>query len=234
MRRADRLFQLTLLLRGGRIRTAQFLADELQVSVRTIYRDIQVLSLSGVPVEGEAGVGYRIHRHFELPPLMFLPEELEALAFGARMVKAWTDRDLALAASQALEKIHAVLPQELWADLDNPYMETVNFTGLEISDTLSQLRQAIRQRSVVVLHYTRADGESSLRDVYPLGLFFWGKVWTLASWCTLRQSFRDFRVDRVDQIRLKPQQFEAKAGQTLDDYLVYVKAKNSPGCGGKE
>ena len=111
MRKAERLFQLVTLMRGRRLAvTAQDLAARLSVSERTIYRDMQALSLSGVPIEGEAGVGYRIRAGFDIPPLMFTETELEALLTGARMTQAWTDRDLAAAATSAMQKIAPVLP----------------------------------------------------------------------------------------------------------------------------
>src|SRR5882762_3421701 len=112
MRRADRLFQIVQFLRGRRLTTAAFLAGRLGVSLRTVYRDVRDLSLSGVPVEGEAGVGYRLRAGFDVPPLMFTLNEIEALAVGARMVEAWGGPVLADSARTAIEKIVAALPAD--------------------------------------------------------------------------------------------------------------------------
>ena len=118
MRRADRLFRIVQMLRSGRLKTAHALAERLQVSERTIYRDIRDLQLNGQPIEGEAGVGYTLRREFDLPPLMFTPEEITALVLGARLVQAWGGAESVAAANTALARIEAVLPPELAARLD--------------------------------------------------------------------------------------------------------------------
>src|ERR1700712_4924554 len=118
MRRADRLFRIVQMLRSGRLKTARALAERLQVSERTIYRDVRDLQLAGQPIEGEAGVGYTLRREFDLPPLMFTPEALTALVLGARMVKAWGGAESVAAANSALARIEAVLPAELAERLD--------------------------------------------------------------------------------------------------------------------
>ena len=127
MRRADRLFRIVQLLRSGRLKTARALAERLQVSERTIYRDVRDLQLAGQPIEGEAGVGYTLRREFDLPPLMFAPEELTALVLGARLVKAWGGAENAVAAGSALARIEAVLPPELAASLDAILMYVPGF-----------------------------------------------------------------------------------------------------------
>src|SRR5271167_548410 len=119
MRRADRLFRIVRILRGGRLQTARMLAQKLEVSERTIYRDVSDLQLSGTPIEGEAGVGYTLRRDFDLPPLMFTRSELTALVLGARLVRAWGGAENVIGANQALQRIEAVLPDELRNDLDS-------------------------------------------------------------------------------------------------------------------
>ena len=121
MRRADRLFRIVQMLRSGRLKTARALAERLQVSERTIYRDVRDLQLAGQPIEGEAGVGYTLRREFDLPPLMFTPEELTALVLGARLVQAWGGAESVVAAKSALARIEAVLPEELGRRDERPH-----------------------------------------------------------------------------------------------------------------
>ncbi len=218
MRRADRLFQIVQLLRGRRLTTARYLAERLEVSERTVYRDVRDLILSGVPIEGEAGVGYVLRHKLDLPPLMFDKEELEALRIGARMAQAWGDKALGRAAEQALAKIESVLPGTLKPNLAGSrlYAPTVRFYSL---DMMAPLRQAIAEHRVVDLDYHKQDGEASSRRVWPLGLFFWGTVWTLTTWCELRADFRSFRLDRIDQIQLSDEYFSLLPEQTLEAWL---------------
>lgn len=219
MRRADRLFQIVQFLRSRRLTTAQWLAERLQVSVRTIYRDIQDLSLSGVPLEGEAGVGYVLRQPMDLPPLMFEREEIEALVVGARMVNAWADPDLQRAAESALAKIHSVLPTTLRDELNGNRLFAPEVNTYPVH-WLGQLRQAIRQRRKLQLGYRDENGQASLRCIWPLGLFFWGQTWTLCSWCELRNDFRNFRIDRVDSLAELDETFQTDPGQRLEDYLA--------------
>jgi predicted DNA-binding transcriptional regulator YafY len=220
MRRADRLFQIVQNLHAERVTTAKQLAEQLEVSERTIYRDIQDLSLSGVPISGEAGHGYRLMPGFRLPPLMFSEEELEALLLGAQMVRAWTDRGLARAAHQALTKIEHVIPEKLKPQLQRNDIMVPDFATEEYAgEQLAVIRQAIRQRHKIDIHYTREDGQQSQRRVHPLGLFYWGKVWTLVGWCELRDEFRHFRLDRMQQCQQSPQRFELIDGRRLEDYM---------------
>lgn len=218
MRRADRLFQIVQFLRSRRLTTAQWLAERLQVSVRTIYRDIQDLSLSGVPLEGEAGVGYVLRQPMDLPPLMFEREEIEALLVGARMVKAWADPQLQRAAESALAKIHGVLPNALRDELNRSQLYAPETNPYPVH-WLGQLRQAIRLQHKLVINYRDERAEPSQRCVWPLGLFFWGQTWTLCAWCELRNDFRNFRIDRMEHLQDRAQTFEPAEGQRLDDYL---------------
>ena len=181
--------------------TARELARKLAVSERTIYRDVRDLGRSGVPIDGEARVGYAL-RGFDVPPLMFTREEIEALVVGARMVETWTTDQLSAATRQALAKIEAALPDRLKAEIETPRIYSVNLGGDSDPDRsarapLDVIRRAITEARLVGLDYRREDGEESRRGVQPLGLFFWGKVWTLAAWCELRGGFRQFRVDRM-------------------------------------
>ena len=199
MRRADRLFQIVQYLRGGRLTTARDLAAKLEVSERTIYRDVADLIGSVVPIEGEAGVGYVMRAGYDVPPLMFTRSEVAALVAGARMVRAWGGADLARAAEEALVKIGAVLPDTLRDSADNVPIHAYNFTGLDPVDRamLDRLEAACNDRIRLDIAYRALDGTDTRRTVRPLGLHFWGQTWTLAAWCELREGFRTFRIDRI-------------------------------------
>lgn len=223
MRRADRLFQIIQLLRHDKAVTARTLADALEVSERTIYRDVQDLSLSGMPITGEAGVGYRLMQGFHLPPLMFNEEELAALLLGARMVQAWTDKSLARAANHAISKIETVIPDRLKPELARQEIIVPDFAASsEVAEHLALLRNAIKQQRKVSYHYTREDGQHSSRTVQSLGLFYWGKIWTLVAWCELRDQFRHFRLDRMKNVAILNERFEQLPGRTLQDFLATV------------
>jgi predicted DNA-binding transcriptional regulator YafY len=222
MRRADRLFQIVLFLRRRRVVTARDLAAALEVSERTIYRDVQELSACGMPIAGEAGVGYQLRRGFDLPPLMFDREELQALRLGARMVRSWADPELSQAAANALRKIEAVLPE----GLDDPG-ETLFAPHFHPYPTawVGLLRRAATERRKTRFAYTKEDGTASSRTVWPLGLFYWGAVWTLVAWCEMRDDFRSFRLDRIAEPEALEEGFTLAAGQRLEDFLQRVRAK---------
>ena len=227
MRRADRLFRITQELRSDRWLTAHALAELLEVSERTIYRDIQDLSVSGIPIIAEAGLGYKLMQGFRLPPLMFDEEELEAILLGVRMVGVWSDSELAAAAQRAVARIEAVLPERLLPELARNTMLVPPFgPEVEVSDSLTLLRQAVRNQKKVKFQYQREDGEKSFRTVRPLGLSYWGRTWTLVAWCELRDAFRHFRVDRMNSLLESGEDFELEPGRTLDDFLLMVNAEN--------
>ncbi|MEJ2454043.1 MAG: YafY family protein [Candidatus Thiodiazotropha sp.] len=238
MRRADRLFRITQELRSDHWITARVLAERLEVSERTIYRDIQDLSLSGIPIIAETGLGYRLMEGFRLPPLMFDEEELEALLLGVRMVGVWSEPVLAEAAERAVARIEAVLPERLLPELSRTAILVPPYGPDEaVSDALHLLRQAVRSQRKVMFHYQRADGEKSVRMVRPLGLAYWGRTWTLVAWCELRKDFRHFRLDRMSNLLEGGETFEHETGRTLDDFLEAIKrqqtddASNSSGDG---
>jgi predicted DNA-binding transcriptional regulator YafY len=209
VRRADRLFQIVLLLDRRRAVTAREIADALRISERTVYRDIADLSRAGVPISGEAGVGYMLRSGYRLPPLMFDPEELMALALGTRMVKGWADEALGRAAERALLRIEAVLPKQL---KNQPARDTMLVPDFHVPQKmvapLGKLRQCIAESKKARLDYTRVDGEASSRTIWPLGLVFWGETWTLAAWCELRGDFRTFRPDRMEGVAVLGDAFE--------------------------
>ncbi|HXK33173.1 MAG TPA: YafY family protein [Dehalococcoidia bacterium] len=221
MRRADRLFQLIQLMRRRNVATAAWLANELEVSERTIYRDIRDLVLSGVPIEGEAGVGYVLRRGFDLPPLMFSEAEIEAMVLGARVVTSWGDQGLARAAEEALARVESVLPDRLKAKVNSTPLFAPGFhIPAEVAAALTTLRHAIDSHRKVHLVYADAQGAETERDVRPLGLFFWGTSWSLTGWCELREDFRSFRLDRIVEMKPLPLRFADERGKTLDDFFA--------------
>jgi predicted DNA-binding transcriptional regulator YafY len=220
MRRADRLFQIIQLLRRRRTAvTAATLAGRLDVSERTIYRDIRDLIQTGTPIDGEAGVGYRLRPGYDLPPLMFDRDEIEALVLGARIVRSMGDARLARSADSILAKVSAVVPEPLRAALDETKLFAPE-SRLNVSQALTAVRDALVEHRKLRISYQDASGQTSERTVRPLGAFFWGKVWTLSAWCELRNDFRDFRLDRIAQFTALAETFEDEPGRTLPDLLA--------------
>jgi predicted DNA-binding transcriptional regulator YafY len=220
MRRADRLFQIIQFIRGRRVTTAAELARALEVSERTVYRDVRDLVLSGVPIEGEAGVGYMLRRGFDLPPLMFTRDEVEALVLGTRVVSSWADSNLGRAAEAALSRIAAALPDDLQTRLLESRLFAPGFhVKPEVMERLGLLREATSGKRKTWLAYIDAGDTTSERTVRPLGLSFFGSTWMLTAWCELRNDFRNFRLDRVEQLNVLDEGFEDEAGKTWDDYV---------------
>jgi predicted DNA-binding transcriptional regulator YafY len=218
MRRADRLFNIIQLVRGRRLTTAAWLAQRLEVSERTIYRDVADLQHQGVPLEGEAGVGYRLGAGFDLPPMMFTQDEAKALVASVRMAQHWLDPALSQCAQDALGKIMSVLPAEarVAAEALAVYAPPAGLPETA-QRTLQTLREAVQGRNKIFIHYRDLTDKASQRTVRPLGCFYWGKVWTLAAWCEHRNDFRSFRVDRVTYVRRLEERFRDEPGRTLAD-----------------
>jgi predicted DNA-binding transcriptional regulator YafY len=238
MRRADRLFQIVQRLRRRGVTTAAQLAEALEVSPRTVYRDIADLMASGVPVLGEAGVGYALPRGYDLPPLMFTEEEIEALVLGARAVRSWGDPALARAADDALGKIENVLPERLRHLVPESALFALGFhVPQQVRAGLGELRSAIRDRWKVRMAYADRGGALSRRIVWPLGLFYWGTRWSLGAWCELRQDFRNFRLDRVSDLELLDDRYPVRSGRTVADLMRHYEGEarqRRDGPGGAE
>lgn len=219
MRRADRLFQIVQYLRGGRLTTAARLAERLEVSERTIYRDIADLQSTGVPIDGEAGLGYVMQSGYDLPPLMFTRDEITALVAGARLIRAWGGLEMARAAEEALVKIDSVLPDDVRTRAKSVEIHAMapEMTD-ELRGRLDRMERCVDARYRLSISYRREDGECSDRVIRPLALWFWGKVWTLISWCELRNDFRMFRVDRIMDMREQSDTFRHERGKTLQDF----------------
>ncbi len=206
--------------------TARRLAEKLQVSERTIYRDVRDLQLSGMPIEGEAGIGYLLRQDFDIPPLMFTRSEIEALVLGARMVRAWGGTEQGEAATQALNKIEAVLPPDLRDRVDQTLLYAINFkVSPELKRSVDELNHAASERRFIEFDYAREDGEHSHRRVRPLGLYFWGGAWTLASWCEMRKDFRNFRVDRMSGLLVLEQAFPLDPKKSLQAFIEKMRSR---------
>jgi len=220
MRRADRLFEILQILRRKKTARAADIADELEVSPRTIYRDIADLMAQGVPIAGEAGIGYILRAGFDLPPLMFNETEIEALLLGARIVQSWADAELVKAAADVIAKVRAVLPDDqrpridaltLWAPADHA-REPVTIDQ-------AALRRAIRNRNKVAFRYSAVSGKRSHRLVRPLLLAFYGPVWLLAAWCEQAQGFRVFRLDQMTDMTVRAEIFRTERGKSAADFM---------------
>lgn len=228
MRPADRLFRIVEYLKArSQAVTANQLAEELEVSTRTVYRDIADLENSGVPIIGEAGVGYVLDRNYTLRPLVFDVEELDALALGAQMVQSWGDKELARSARRAIDKIKVILPDTLRKEI----LETAMFSlpsksRTRINVDFPSLRRAIRARRFVEFAYKSLEGVDSNRRVRPLCLAFFGPVWLLSAWCETRNDFRNFRLDRMSRLKVSEERFTNEAGKRLIDYKRQMRKQN--------
>jgi predicted DNA-binding transcriptional regulator YafY len=220
MRRADRLFEIIQILRRKKTTRAADLAARLEVSERTIYRDISDMVGRGVPIDGEAGVGYILRPGFDLPPLMFNENEIEALLLGARIVQSWADPELAAAAATVMDKVAAVSPDGLRRQLELARLWAPADRAREpIAIDQAALRHAIRDQRKIRFTYQDLDGRFSERVVRPLIMAFYGPVWVLAAWCELRKGFRVFRIDRMAAFSALETRFDTERGKTAEDFL---------------
>ncbi len=221
MRRADRLFQIVQLMRRKRLVTAAQLAERLEVSERTVYRDIRDLGRSGVVITGEAGVGYRLERGAELPPLTFNREELEALVLGVRMVESWGDAPLRASARAIVDKIESVLPVSEQPKLRASALFAMSAPAPEAAlRNLTRLRRATAEQLKVKFAYEDKSARASERVIRPLGLYFWTDTWIVGSWCELRRDFRNFRLDRMKGLSVSKERFEHEPPVTLQDFVA--------------
>lgn len=218
-RRADRLLALLERLRSRPVSTAASLAASLEVSIRTVYRDIDALVATGVPVRGEAGVGYVLEAGYHLPPLNLTAEEAEALALGARVLATWSDGAVAGQASAALAKIRAVLPASGQAGVDrNLFWAPQWVERIAPRVDLLELKRAAQGRRVLVIEYEALNGARTTRTVRPLSINFFGPVWVLAAWCERAEDFRCFRLDRIESLRMTGATFRDEDGKRLADF----------------
>ncbi len=225
MRRTDRLFDLIQLLRDGRLHKASDLAEKMEVSVRTIYRDMDTLVGSGIPVEGERGVGYILRAPVFMPPMALTQVELEALHLGAALVRQTADAELQEAAERVLGKVDRAMPDPMFGALDGFGKEI--FAAPEVEASFAQMpmiRRAIREKLVLLIDYTTLDGRHSRRRIRPLQMEYWGRAWTCTAWCEIRDDFRVFRVDHINEALISEDFFEDEPGKTLRDYMKRFQA----------
>lgn len=222
MRRADRLFDIIQALRraSGPLTAAQ-LAGQLEVTVRTVYRDIASLQASRVPIEGAAGLGYVLRQGFDLPPLMFTRDEIEAILVGARLIKRTGDPGLQAAAEGVLSKLSVALPAHLrdHLDLAPVYVSPAGAVTPQQAD-LTDIRTAIRDRRKLRLSYVDVDGKATERVVLPLAIAYFVEATLLCGWCELRQGQRNFRLDRIRQMALLEDSFADDHARLMAEWLV--------------
>ena len=223
MNKTERLFALIdAFRRHRRAVTASDLAEEMDVSVRTIYRDVQTLIGLGAPIDGEAGTGYLLRPGFFLPPLMFDPTELEALRLGARWVERQGDADLARAAGNAIAKIAMATPEDLRDQLDAialyAWPQPTEPTRLPV---LPVVREAIRKEQKLSIVYRGPDGTRSERTIWPLVIAFYQQP-SLGAWCELRQDYRTFRVDRIETASATGTQLPERRTTLFKAYLEHI------------
>lgn len=225
MRRADRLFDIIQLLRAARgPTTAASLAATLEVTVRTVYRDIATLQARRVPIEGAAGIGYVLRRGFDLPPLMFTADEADAIAVGVRMLRRLRDRSLQEAAESVLAKLADVVPQALRAQLSDAPLYVSEGDAREAPGIdLAALRQAIRDARKLHLVYSDERGERTQRTIWPIALAYYVDVTMIGAWCELRRDYRHFRLDRIIESKVLDETFSSDNGRLMAEWLALPK-----------
>jgi len=221
MRRADRLIKITHFLRQRRRAvTARQIAETFDICTRTVYRDIQCLIDTNVPIKGEAGIGYMIDKDYYLPPITFNTDELEAIGLGISMVRQWTDDKFANSAQSAFDKIQAVLPASLQGELEQITTYSIPTQSPKPwMVSFSELRECIRARRKIDIFYSDGGENNTRRVLRPLALFFFSPVWLLACWCEKRNDFRNFRLDRIQTMKICDELFEIDERKSLSAYM---------------
>lgn len=229
MRRADRLFDIIQTLRAASVPlTAAMIADKLEVTVRTVYRDVAALQASRVPIEGAAGIGYVLRRGFDLPPLMFTPDEIDAITVGARHVRRLRDPKLQQAADSVLAKVTAIVPEALRPHLRLPpfYVSEGSAPALTGID-LAEVRDAIHAARKIAITYADEHGRQTARTIRPIALAYYVDVTLIAGWCELREDFRHFRADRILSARLLDDHFRAEQTQLAAQWTALNKERQA-------
>jgi predicted DNA-binding transcriptional regulator YafY len=219
MRRAERLFRLVSELRRRGVTRARDLAEHLEISTRSVYRDIAHLQASGLPIDGEAGVGYVLRPGFDLPAMTFTFEQLDALAMGLAFVDAAGDPALAAAAREVRAKVQAGLPDPAEQRLMEAPLFATRRDG-RAAEVAEPVRRAIRERGVIRIRYRNDAGDLSDRRVRPLAIWAFTEGWLFVAWCELRTDFRTFRLDRIDALTDTGERFEDHPGRDLRAYLA--------------
>ncbi len=226
MNRTDRLVAMVMFLQGRRVVRAADLAEHFEVTERTVYRDISALSEAGVPIAGEAGVGYSLMKGYQLPPVMFTAEEATSLFVGGELVKQFTDASLQAPMVSALDKLRAVLPRDRQDHVERLARQTLvmgrsgNSPDPAAQPWLLPVQQGVVRRRVLHLIYRGKErDEDTMRDVEPLGVVFYGGAWYLVAWCRLRKDFRHFRVDRIRRLDVRGETFPLRHDFSLAKHM---------------
>lgn len=222
MSRSERLLELIQTLRRYRRPVSgRTLADETNVSLRTLYRDIATLQAQGADIEGEPGMGYILKPGFLLPPLMFSEDEIEALVLGSRWVASRTDSDLSRAAANVLAKIAAVLPDDMKPKLESSnLLVPPSFSDIKDAVDLSLVRKAIRNEHIVEIGYVDAAGVETERKIWPFALGFYDRVRVIAAWCEMRNDFRNFRTDRIQRMEPQGKRYPRRKAELLKAWRI--------------
>ncbi|HEY1797238.1 MAG TPA: YafY family protein [Stellaceae bacterium] len=224
MRRADRLFDVIQTLRAAKAPvTAAVLAAGLEVTVRTVYRDIAALQASRVPIEGAPGIGYVLRRGFDLPPLMFTSDEVDAIAVGARLVRRLRDPQLTAAANRVLAKIDTALPDALRDQLEAEPFYVSDGSAPDMVIDLAEIRRAIRETRKIALAYQDESGRATRRTIWPIALAYYVDVTLIGAWCELRQDFRNFRADRIRRADILDNVFPGDQRRLMEEWLALRK-----------
>jgi predicted DNA-binding transcriptional regulator YafY len=222
--RIDRLVAILLHLQGRRVTRAEELADQFETSIRTVYRDIAALAEAGVPILGEAGVGYSIVRGYHLPPVHFTTEEATALVTAGKLMNRFADRSLISPMTSALEKIRAVLPPER-QDHVARLESRISFMDVSSSRQTANLfliQRALANRTALRMSYRGSGAANPLsRVIEPLGLTYYGDRWHLIAWCRTRKDYRDFRTDRIEAIASLAEQFPPHENFSITEFLQH-------------
>ena len=219
MQKSDRLFEIMQMLRGGALRRASDIADAMDVSVRTIYRDMDQLIASGVPIEGSRGIGYRTLDVTTLPPITLTQAEIEVLNLGLAIVVEAADPNFRAAAQSLAKKLDNALPErsigsaDAWKFARSPFADAARgFSYMPL------IRAAIKAKQKLQITYNSEGDRVTTRTVRPLQIEYWGRVWTLTAWCERKSAFRVFRIDLIQTAEARPEMFVDEVGKRLSDY----------------
>lgn len=227
MRRSDRLFDIIQRLRtAAKPTTAAALAEQLEVTPRTVYRDIAALQARRVPIEGAAGVGYVLRKGFDLPPLMFTIDEIEAIAVGARLVRRLKDPKLQMAADAVLAKVTVVVPERLSRHIaDTPVYVSPGMAAEAEGADLAEIRAAIRDSAKLYISYADEQGRRTNRVIWPIAMAYYVDVTLVGAWCELRGDYRNFRVERIQSSKVLDEHFDQQGGRLFREWSALPKEK---------
>jgi predicted DNA-binding transcriptional regulator YafY len=231
MRRTDRLFDIIQTLRVAKQpMTAATIAERLEVTVRTVYRDIATLQARRIPIEGAAGIGYVLRRGFDLPPLMFTADEIDAIAVGARLVRRLRDPGLQDAADSVLAKITTILPEALRAGVVSaPFYVSAGQAATPEGIDLSDVRYAIRETRKMRITYADASGQRTNRTIWPIAMAYYVDATLIGAWCELRVDYRHFRVERIVTSTLLEDIFSTDGGKLVEGWLAQRQTEEANG-----